>query len=82
MHSALLSHTLDQEFPELASAVALLKHTNNHFARLLEQHAALDLEITKSETGVAPLSDASVELLKQRRVHLKDALYKMATTKG
>ncbi len=82
MHSSLLSHALDQEFPELAPAIALLKRTNTHFARLLEQHAALDLEITKSETGVVPLSDASVELLKQRRVHLKDELYKMATAES
>jgi uncharacterized protein len=78
MQSDLLSHALHREFPNLANAIARLKHSDAHFAHLLEQHDAVDADITKSETGVAPMSDHSLEALKKQRLHLKDQLYRMA----
>jgi uncharacterized protein len=78
MRSDLLPHALHREFPELAEAIARLKHSDAHFANLLEQHDAVDTDITKSETGVAPMSDHSLEALKKQRLHLKDQLYRMA----
>ena len=38
MHSNLLSHAINREFPELADKVAKLKTSNSHFARLLVEH--------------------------------------------
>lgn len=78
MQSDLLSHALHREFPNLADAINRLKLSNAHFAHLLEQHDAVDADITKSETGVAPMSDHSLEALKKQRLHLKDQLYRMA----
>jgi uncharacterized protein len=78
MRSDLLPHALHREFPELADAIARLKHSDTHFAHLLEQHDAVDTDITKSETGVSPMSDHSLEALKKQRLHLKDQLYRMA----
>ncbi len=48
MQSDLLSHALHREFPNLANAIARLKHSDAHFAHLLEQHDAVDADITKS----------------------------------
>ena len=79
MHTELLPHALNREFPELADAVAALKETDLHFVHLLKQHDEVDDQITKDEMGVAPMGDTSLEDLKKRRLHLKDELYGMAT---
>lgn len=79
MHSDLLPHALNREFPELADAVSRLKETDLHFAHLLKLHDAADDQITKDELGVAPMGDTSLEDLKKQRLHLKDELYKMAS---
>lgn len=79
MHTDLLPHALNREFPELAEAVARLKETDLHFAHLLKQHDAVDDQITKDEMGVAPMGDVALEDLKKQRLHLKDELYHMAS---
>lgn len=80
MRSDLLPHALNREFPELADAVAHLKETDLHFVHLLKLHDAADDQITKDETGVARMGDTALEVLKKQRLHLKDELYKMAST--
>lgn len=80
MHSDLLPHALNREFPELADVVAALKETDLHFVHLLKQHDLVDDQITKDEMGVAPMGDTSLEDLKKQRVQLKDQLYRMAIT--
>ena len=77
MHTALLPHALNREFPELAAAVAALKETDLHFVHLLKQHDAVDNQITNDEMGVAPMGDTSLEDLKKQRLQLKDELYRM-----
>ena len=79
MRSDLLPHALNREFPELADVIAKLKTTDHHFTHLLSQHDAVDTEITKSETGVAPINDDTLETLKKQRLHLKDQLYAIAS---
>ena len=78
MNPNLLSHAINREFPELADKVARLKGSNAHFTRLLHEHDDLDVQITKDETGVAPMADKALEDLKKRRLHLKDELYRIA----
>jgi uncharacterized protein len=78
MQSDLLTHALHREFPNLAEAINRLKQDDAHFGNLLEQHDAVDIEITKSETGVAPINDLSLETLKKQRLQLKDQLYRLA----
>ena len=78
MHSDLLPHALNREFPELADVIAALKETDLHFVHLLKQHDLVDDQITKDEMGVAPMGDTSLEDLKKQRVQLKDQLYRMA----
>jgi len=80
MRSDFLPHALNREFPELADAVTHLKETDLHFVHLLKLHDAADDEITKDETGVARMGDTALEVLKKQRLHLKDELYKMASS--
>lgn len=79
MQSTLLTHALTIEFPELAEKIKSLKLENAHFAKLLDEHEALDKQITKDEEGVAAISDTALHALKQQRAKLKDELYHMAT---
>jgi uncharacterized protein len=79
MQSDLLPHAIDREFPELADKVHKLKVSDAHFHRLLVEHDELDASIIKDETGVAPMSDMTLEDMKKRRLHLKDELYRMAS---
>ena len=80
MRSTLLPHALNREFPELADTISSLKQSDEHFARLLEQHDAVDDEITKSETGQTFLDEVSAEKLKKQRLNLKDQIYRIATS--
>ena len=79
MQSSMLSHSLAVEFPEIAKAIHDLKMNNKHFANLLERHDAIDMQITRDEEKLEPLSDDKLHELKQQRLVLKDELYKIAT---
>jgi uncharacterized protein YdcH (DUF465 family) len=77
MQTSMLSHDLHKEFPDLSEKIQVLKTGDHHFARLLEQHGALDIQIVKAEEGIAPMDDLALEGLKKERLKLKDDLYQM-----
>lgn len=79
MQSSMLSHALAVEFPELADKIHTLKADNAHFARLLEEHDALDQRISRDEERIEPINDDTLHELKMQRIRLKDELYQMAT---
>ncbi len=80
MHTNLLTHVINREFPELAETVAQLKKSDHHFAHMLAQHDKLDAQITNDVMGVVPMGDVSLEDLKKQRLHLKDELYRRASS--
>ena len=80
MQSSMLSHALVVEFPELLERIHFLKANDHHFARLLEEHDAVDQRITRDEEKLEPLSDETLHELKQQRLKLKDELYQIATS--
>jgi uncharacterized protein YdcH (DUF465 family) len=66
---------LHQLFPLDAELMRDLKTRDRHFATLADRYAALDDEIRRSETGVAPaLDDAHAEGLKRERLVLLDQI--------
>lgn len=79
MQSAMLSHSLLIEFPELSDAIHNLKMNDRHFFHLLEQHDAIDQRIMRDEERIEPINDETLHELKQLRLKLKDELYRMAT---
>lgn len=70
-------HDLHHEFPEYNQQIHDLKVSNRHFARLFDEYHDLDREIRKFEQEVEATSDAHLEELKLKRVHLKDELYQI-----
>lgn len=70
-------HELHEEFPDAADALHALKTTNAHFTRLADNYHAVNREIHRVETQVAPASDEALEELKKQRLHLKDEIAAM-----
>jgi len=78
MQSSMLSHSLSVEFPELAETFHQLKMNDKHFAHLLEQHDAIDQQISRDEEKLEPIGDEMLHSLKLQRLKLKDEMYRMA----
>ena len=75
-----MSHTpneLADVFPDQAEALHQLKLTDAHFAKLAEQHHALNREIHRIETEIDAASDDHLETLKKERLQLLDAIAAM-----
>ncbi len=71
------NHSLHNEFPQHNDRIRELKMNDRHFARLFDEYHEVDREIRKIEEGAEASSDARIEGLKMRRVHLKDDLLGM-----
>ncbi|MDD3763361.1 MAG: DUF465 domain-containing protein [Nevskiales bacterium] len=72
-------HDLVHEFPELRDKIHELKVNNAHFAKLFAEYHEVDREVRRIEEEIETPSDAYVEEVKLKRVHLKDQLYAMLT---
>ena len=77
---ALQHHPLIKEFPQHRGTIHALKTNDPHFHQLMDEYEALDKEILRIGQEIEPTSDAHTEELKMKRVHLKDALYRMIET--
>jgi uncharacterized protein len=73
-------HGLHEEFPTSAAAISSLKIKDAHFARLAEAYEALNREIHRIESDVAPASDDTLEEFKKKRLKLKDEIAAMLRT--
>ena len=71
------NHSLHNEFPQHKDRIHDLKMNDRHFSRLFEEYHNTDREIRKIEDCAEAASDARLEGLKMRRVHLKDDLLGM-----
>jgi len=72
-----MSHTpneLADVFPDQADALHQLKQTDAHFAKLADQHHALNREIHRIETEIDAASDDRLETLKKERLQLLDEI--------
>ena len=70
-------HELVADFPEHADRIHMLKETDAHFCRLMEEYHEINRQVHRAETNVEPMDQlAEVELRKKRGL-LKDELYGM-----
>lgn len=67
-------HELYEDFPALAERIHTLKLSNAHFARLVEEYHAINREVHRAETGVAPMETLAESALRKKRSHLKDEI--------
>lgn len=70
-------HDLHHEFPEFDQRIHDLKISNNHFRRFFDEYHEVNDLIHRFETGAEHVSDEVMNQHRQKRVHLKDSLYKM-----
>lgn len=68
-------HNLHREFPEYGDRINLLKTSDAHFSKLFNEYDALDHQVRRIEMEGSLISDAEMEAMKLKRVHLKDKLY-------
>ncbi|MDO4694780.1 MAG: YdcH family protein [Eikenella sp.] len=62
-------------FPEYRDLISELKQSDNHFARLFNEHNELDDKITGLENNPVTSGLDEIEGLKKKKLFLKDQLY-------
>ncbi|HHJ14193.1 MAG TPA: DUF465 domain-containing protein [Gammaproteobacteria bacterium] len=70
-------HDLIHELPEYRDRIRELKMNNRHFAHQFEKYHEIDHEILRVEEGIEPMADEALEMLKKKRLALKDELFDM-----
>jgi hypothetical protein len=73
----LLKHDLPHEFPEYLEKINQLKASDAHFSTLAEHYDTCNHTITQYEQGKEAMADDELEVLKKKRLDLKDQIYQM-----
>ncbi|WOE31187.1 MULTISPECIES: YdcH family protein [unclassified Acinetobacter] len=68
-------------FPEFRDIIAHLREENPHFAKIFEEHDSLDKEISQLEQNPIHLINDNIELLKRKKLRLKDEIYQLLKDK-
>lgn len=70
-------------FHEFRDLITELKQSNNHFARLFDEHNELDHEIKRLEAGATGVTQHDeIEQKKRQKLKLKDEIYTILRTKS
>lgn len=72
-------HELHEEFPEHAEKITVLKTSNAHFAKLMDEYHEINRAVHRAETNVEPTDELHETDLRKQRAALKDELYRMIT---
>lgn len=64
-------------FPEHRELISELRQNNAHFAKIFDEHNALDHEIIRLEQDPVTSGLENIEVLKKKKLHLKDEIYQM-----
>ena len=70
------NHDVYHEFPEHKDQIDKLKTTDPEFLRLFDEYTELNREVIRVEQLVEPRSHEFHEILKKKRLHAKDKIYK------
>ncbi|MDB5870528.1 MAG: hypothetical protein JWP96_2860 [Polaromonas sp.] len=73
----LMNHDLAHEFPEYLEKMSQLKASDAHFSTLAEHYDAHNHTITQYEQGKEAVADDALEVLKKKRLELKDEIYQI-----
>jgi uncharacterized protein YdcH (DUF465 family) len=73
----LMNHDLAHEFPQYLEKMKQLKASDAHFASLCEYYDADNHTITQYEQGKTAIADDALEVLKKKRLELKDGIYQI-----
>lgn len=73
----LLKHDLQHDFAQYLEKMKRLKSSNAHFSSLTDQYDAHNHTITQYEQGKEAVADDALEVLKKKRLEIKDEIYKL-----
>jgi uncharacterized protein YdcH (DUF465 family) len=62
---------------EYRDEISKLKQTNAHFAKIFREHNELDQKVKDAEDGRVGMSDMSIEVMKKKKLLLKDEMLLM-----
>jgi len=71
----LLNHDIAHEFPEHLTKICALKSADAHFAKLFNEYEVDNHAIKLYELGGAVISEDVVEVMKKKRLNIKDQIY-------
>lgn len=69
-------HDLYEDFPEKAQAIHALKASDAHFARMVEEYHEVNRAVHRAETLVEPVTPEHEGTLRQKRMRLKDEIWR------
>lgn len=69
-------HELVEEFPAEAAKISMLRQTDAHFARLVDEYHEVNRAVHRAETHVEPVGEARESELRRRRMQLKDEIWR------
>lgn len=75
MNSKVMNKKVKLMFPEYRELVESLRKDNAHFAKLFEDHNDLDRHIAQLELDPLSYIQEDIEMLKRKKLKLKDELY-------
>ncbi|MDB5744394.1 MAG: hypothetical protein JWR68_2709 [Polaromonas sp.] len=73
----LMNHDLAHEFPEYLEKMTHLKASDAHFSTLAEHYDSHNHTITQHEQGKEAIAYDALEVLKKKRLELKDEIYQI-----
>lgn len=68
-------HDLLHEFPQQKEKIHNLKVSDHHFRKLFDEYDEVNNDIHRIETGAEATADEVLDLLRTKRVYLKDQLF-------
>lgn len=69
-------HDLYEDFPEKAAAIHALKASSLHFAKMVDEYHEVNRAVHRAETLVEPVTPEHEGLLRQKRMRLKDDIWR------
>ena len=77
----LLNHDLAHEYPHLVGKMRSLKLSSSRFLHLFNEYDEVNNGITKIEQDGLVISDEAFEVMKKKRLKVKDELVQMLLAK-
>lgn len=68
-------HPLIEAFPDYRDEISQLKTSDAHFRKLFDEYHAVTKSIERSEQRLDLLTEREEELLRKKRLQLKDELF-------
>lgn len=71
----ILPHDVDHEFPEFKNLIHELRNRDQRLAELIDEYERVNAQIVDIEENDKPFQDFEFEVMKKRRLKLKDEIY-------